>query len=50
MSDIIPNVVVSQPAQLFTLARSFKANANGKVYIGQIDTDPVNPANQIGIH
>ena len=50
MSDIIPNVVVSQPAQLFTLARSFKANANGKVYIGQIDTDPVNPANQIQVY
>lgn len=50
MSDIIPNVVVSQPAQLFTLARSFKANANGKVYIGQIDTDPVNPANQVQVY
>ncbi|WP_407209840.1 phage tailspike protein [Citrobacter portucalensis] len=50
MSDIIPNVVVSQPAQLFTLARSFKANANGKVYIGKIDTDPVNPANQIPVY
>lgn len=50
MSDIIPNVVVSQPAQLFTLARSFKANAKGKVYIGQIDTDPVNPANQIQVY
>ncbi|EAY1188105.1 right-handed parallel beta-helix repeat-containing protein [Salmonella enterica] len=50
MSDIVPNIVVSQPAQLFTLARSFKANANGKVYIGQIDTDPVNPANQIPVY
>lgn len=50
MSDIVPNIVVSQPAQLFTLARSFKANANGKVYIGHIDTDPVNPANQIQVY
>lgn len=50
MSDIVPNIVVSQPAQLFTLARSFKANANGKVYIGQIDTDPVNPTNQIQVY
>ncbi|EMQ2223335.1 hypothetical protein WAS61_000567 [Citrobacter freundii] len=50
MSDIIPNIVVSQPAQLFTLARSFKANANGKVYIGEIDSDPVNPANQIPVY
>ncbi|MCX9004850.1 phage head-binding domain-containing protein, partial [Citrobacter portucalensis] len=50
MSDIIPNAVVSQPAQLFTLARSFKANAYGKIYIGQIDTDPVSPANQIQVY
>lgn len=50
MSDITANIVVSPPAQLFTLARSFKANANGKVYIGKIDTDPVNPANQIPVY
>lgn len=50
MPDIVPNIVVSQPAQLFTLARSFKANANGKVYIGKIDTDPVSPANQIQVY
>lgn len=36
MPDIVPNIVVSQPAQLFTLARSFKANANGKIYIGKL--------------
>ncbi|HAW0602353.1 TPA: hypothetical protein JLJ79_000061 [Escherichia coli] len=47
MSDITPNVVVSMPSQLFTMARSFKAVANGKIYIGKIDTDPVNPENQI---
>lgn len=50
MSEILANVVVSMPSQLFTLARSFKANANGKIYIGQIDTDPVNPANQIPVY
>ena len=50
MSDITANVVVSQPAQLFTLARSFKANSNGKIYIGLIDEDPVNPANQIQVY
>ena len=43
MSDITANVVVSMPSQLFTMARSFKAVANGKIYIGKIDTDPVNP-------
>ncbi|HDC8687892.1 TPA: phage tail protein, partial [Escherichia coli] len=50
MSDITANVVVSMPSQLFTLARQFKANANGKIYIGQIDTDPVDPANQIPVY
>ncbi|HFI8539438.1 TPA: phage tailspike protein [Escherichia coli] len=38
------------PAQLFTLARSFKANANGKIYLGLPDTDPTIPANQIPVY
>ena len=42
MSDIIPNVVVSMPSQLFTLRRKFAVVSNGKVYIGKIDTDPTN--------
>lgn len=51
MSDSInANVVVSMPSQLFTMARSFKAVANGKIYIGKIDTDPVNPENQIQVY
>ena len=50
MTDIVPNVVVSMPSQQFTLARSFKAAANGKIYIGKIDTDPVNPENQIQVY
>lgn len=50
MADIIPNVVVSMPSQLFTLARSFKAAANGKIYIGKIDTDPTIPSNQIQVY
>lgn len=50
MTDITANVVVSMPSQLFTMARSFKAVANGKIYIGQIDTDPTNPANQIQVY
>ncbi|WP_074168182.1 phage tailspike protein [Candidatus Arsenophonus triatominarum] len=40
MSDIMPNVVVSMPSQLFTLRRKFAAASNGKVYIGKIDRDP----------
>ena len=50
MSDITANLVIGMPAQLFTLARSFKANANGKIYIGYPDTDPTNPANQIQVY
>lgn len=50
MSDITANVVVSQPAQLFTLGRAFKANANGKIYIGKIDEDPVQPENRIQVY
>ncbi|HFV2036891.1 TPA: phage head-binding domain-containing protein [Escherichia coli] len=50
MPDITANVVVSMPSQLFTMARSFKAVANGKIYIGKIDTDPVNPENQIPVY
>ncbi|MEB5757185.1 phage head-binding domain-containing protein [Citrobacter cronae] len=50
MSDITANLVVGMPAQLFTLARSFKANANGKVYLGVPDTDPTIPTNQIPVY
>ncbi|MDD8787155.1 phage head-binding domain-containing protein [Escherichia coli] len=50
MTDITANVVVSMPSQLFTMARSFKAVANGKIYIGKIDTDPVNPENQVQVY
>lgn len=50
MSDITANVVVSNPRPIFTESRSFKAVSNGRIYIGQIDTDPVNPANQIPVY
>ncbi|HFM0534540.1 TPA: phage tailspike protein [Escherichia coli] len=50
MTDITANVIVSMPSQLFTMARSFKAVVNGKIYIGKIDTDPVNPENQIPVY
>lgn len=50
MPEQLYNVVVSPPNQLFTLARSFKANANGKVYIGEIDTDPTIPGNQMQVY
>ncbi|WP_241169444.1 phage tailspike protein, partial [Serratia marcescens] len=51
MSDtIIPNVVVSMPSQLFTHARAFKGNSNGRVYIGKIDTDPTITENQIQVY
>ncbi|WP_145542500.1 phage head-binding domain-containing protein [Yersinia mollaretii] len=49
MPDIIPNVVVSMPSQLFTMPRKFGAVFNGKIYIGLIDTDPTIPSNQIQV-
>lgn len=50
MADIIPNLVVSMPSQLFTMARSFKGLANGEIYIGLVDTDPTIPSNQIQVY
>lgn len=50
MPNITPNVVIGMPSQLFTMASSFKTVANGKIYIGKIDTDPLNPENQIPVY
>lgn len=50
MSDITANIVVSMPLQPFTLADSFKAASGGSIYIGIIDTDPEQPANQIQVY
>lgn len=50
MSDITANLVVGMPAQLFTLASSFKAASGGSIYIGIVDTDPEQPANQIQVY
>ncbi|POY65583.1 hypothetical protein C3402_22455, partial [Pantoea sp. PSNIH3] len=48
--NITANVVVGMPSQLFTASRSFKALANGRIYIGKIDKDPTIPANQIPVY
>lgn len=50
MSDTTGKVIVSMPNQLFSMPRTFKAIANGKIYIGNPDTDPVNPDNQIPVY
>lgn len=50
MPDTNANVVVTNPRAIFTASRSFKALANGKIYIGVIDTDPTIPANQIPVY
>lgn len=50
MADIIPNVVVSMPNQLFTMPNRFAPVFNGMIYIGKIDTDPTIPANQIQVY
>lgn len=44
------NTVISMPSQLFTMRSSFKAVANGSVYIGEVDTDPTIPTNQIQVY
>ncbi|EOI3409463.1 phage tailspike protein [Cronobacter dublinensis] len=50
MADITANIIVSNPRPVFTDSRTFKAVANGKIYIGLIDTDPTIPANQIPVY
>ncbi|ELQ6160051.1 hypothetical protein R2281_003818 [Cronobacter dublinensis] len=50
MADITANIVVSNPRPVFTDSRTFKAVANGKIYIGLIGTDPTIPANQIPVY
>ncbi|CAM8257000.1 Tail fiber domain-containing protein [Escherichia coli] len=44
------NYLISMPANPFSMPRQFKAVANGKIWIGQPDTDPSNPANQIPVY
>ncbi|QGV85817.1 hypothetical protein F7P08_00505 [Klebsiella pneumoniae] len=44
------NFPVSMPSTPFSAPRAFKSVANGKIYIGTPDTDPVNPANQIPVY
>lgn len=50
MSDITANVVVTNPRPIFTDSRTFRAVANGRVYVGLIDTDPTIPSNQIPVY
>lgn len=50
MSNIVPNVIISMPSQLFTLARKFHAASNGKIFIGKIDSDPTLPQNQVQVY
>lgn len=44
------NFLVSMPVTTFSTPRAFKSVANGKIYIGNPDTDPVNPTNQIPVY
>ncbi|MGS4264048.1 phage tailspike protein [Serratia marcescens] len=38
------------PPRLLTLVSSFKGSANGQMYIGRADTDPLVSANQIPVY
>jgi len=50
MSEIMPNVVVSMPSQLFTMPNKFASVFNGMIYIGKIDSDPTIISNQIQVY
>lgn len=50
MSDITTNAVVVNPRPIFTDSRTFRAVANGKIYVGKIDTDPTIPSNHIPVY
>ncbi|MBT0729506.1 phage tailspike protein [Rosenbergiella nectarea] len=49
MADNSYNIMVSNPVTPFTMARSFKACSNGKIFIGNPDTDPTVAENQIPV-
>nr|DAU10510.1 MAG TPA: tail protein [Caudoviricetes sp.] len=50
MTTINPNVAVRIPAQLFTYPNSLRPIANGQIYIGKPDKDPVIKKNQINVY
>lgn len=50
MADISANIVVGMPAQLFTRPERFSSVSNGKIYIGNVDTDPTVAGNQIQVY
>lgn len=42
--------LVDSPYTPFTIKNQFKAISNGKVYIGEVDKDPLNPSQQIQVY
>lgn len=50
MADPIANVVVSMPSQMFSRAAIFQACEGGSIFIGQPDTDPQLPQNQVQVY
>lgn len=50
MTDTDTNYMVSMPTSPFSAPRAFKSVATGQIYVGQPNTDPVNPANQIPVY
>lgn len=42
--------LISMPTTPFTLPRSFKAAANGKIFVGEVNTDPTSPTNQVQVY
>lgn len=50
MADSDFDYQVDLPNSLYTAARSFKALANGRIYVGKVDTDPTIPSNQVVVY
>lgn len=42
--------LIDSPYTPFTIKNQFKAISNGKVYIGEVDKDPLNPSQQIQVY
>lgn len=47
---MVNQYLVDSPYSPFTIKNQFKAISNGKVYIGEVDKDPLNPSQQIQIY
>ncbi|MCK1966875.1 phage tailspike protein [Franconibacter sp. IITDAS19] len=50
MADIVADFFIGAPTSPFTTPKTLKPISGGKVYVGQVDTDPTLPENQIQVY